>query len=268
MTLYIRCIHIYISLKYLHANNWSFKYKTSHLGILPKSISYVHISVLNGALWDMGHVHCGIYEIGLLYYRIRGYFQVVNVIAKKFRKQWITGISIHVCVWSHELTKRTILSYQKGQGKTYIYTLIRPLTSKHWHVLGDHKIYLLETCIVLLFRLWYRCKFHESEVIDVLVLVMKTFALCKTIDQALTQNINVILVSILCNSASVVVMCIKMRTCIVLLCDWNIIVNVIRQKWSTIDVLVLIIVTFLSSGRFRERLIPSNLQFKSHLSRQ
>ena len=26
----------------------------------------VHIPVVNGALWDMGQVHCGIYEIGLL----------------------------------------------------------------------------------------------------------------------------------------------------------------------------------------------------------
>ena len=161
------------------------------------------------ALWDIWNWS--------IVYRIRGYFQVVNVIAKKFRKQWITGISIHVCVWSHELTKRTILSYQKGQGKTYIYTLIRPLTSKHWHVLGDHKIYLLKTCIVLLFRLWYRSKCHESEVIDALILMMMTFVLCKAIGQALTQNITVTQVSILCNSARLVVMHIKMRTCIILL---------------------------------------------------
>ena len=26
----------------------------------------VHISVLNGVLWDMGQVHWGIYEIGLI----------------------------------------------------------------------------------------------------------------------------------------------------------------------------------------------------------
>ena len=29
----------------------------------------VHISVLNGALWGMGQVHCGICEIGLLFWR-------------------------------------------------------------------------------------------------------------------------------------------------------------------------------------------------------
>ena len=27
----------------------------------------VHISVLNGALWDMGQVHCGICELGQYY---------------------------------------------------------------------------------------------------------------------------------------------------------------------------------------------------------
>ena len=26
----------------------------------------MHISVLNGVLWNMGHVHCGIWEISLL----------------------------------------------------------------------------------------------------------------------------------------------------------------------------------------------------------
>ena len=31
------------------------------------SLAFVYISVLNGALWDMGQVHCGIYEFGLLH---------------------------------------------------------------------------------------------------------------------------------------------------------------------------------------------------------
>ena len=26
----------------------------------------MHIILLNGVLWDMGHVHCGIYEIDLI----------------------------------------------------------------------------------------------------------------------------------------------------------------------------------------------------------
>ena len=40
-----------------------------HLPLIPQYIIQnrnVHIFVLNGLLWDMGLVHCGIYEIALL----------------------------------------------------------------------------------------------------------------------------------------------------------------------------------------------------------
>ena len=42
---------------------------TIHLSRIPKCTTQnrnVHISVLNGALWDMAYVHCGMCEIGLL----------------------------------------------------------------------------------------------------------------------------------------------------------------------------------------------------------
>ena len=38
----------------------------------------VHISVLNGALWDMEQAHCGICEIGLLPFYIEGYIIEIN----------------------------------------------------------------------------------------------------------------------------------------------------------------------------------------------
>ena len=41
---------------------------TMHLSHIPQCTIQnrnVHISDLNGALWDMGQVHCGICEIGL-----------------------------------------------------------------------------------------------------------------------------------------------------------------------------------------------------------
>ena len=37
----------------------------------------VHISVLNGALWDMEEVHCAIYEIGLLV--VNRYYHVIDI---------------------------------------------------------------------------------------------------------------------------------------------------------------------------------------------
>ena len=33
----------------------------------------VHISVLNGALWDMGEEHCGIYEFSLITIKASGH---------------------------------------------------------------------------------------------------------------------------------------------------------------------------------------------------
>ena len=39
----------------------------------------VHISVLNGALWDMGQVHCGISEIGLFVGRTVGFQKSLSI---------------------------------------------------------------------------------------------------------------------------------------------------------------------------------------------
>ena len=44
---------------------------------------HVHISLLNGACWDMEQVDCGIYEIGLLIAIVETLFRVYLALVKR-----------------------------------------------------------------------------------------------------------------------------------------------------------------------------------------
>ena len=71
-----------------------------HLSHIPQCTNQSkngHISVLNGALWDMGQVNCGSFEIGLI---------------SLFSRLTLKHRETHVCVVSTVATDALVLKHQ------------------------------------------------------------------------------------------------------------------------------------------------------------
>ena len=72
--IYILCVSVYSNIRLFqhsamilqHTNLTNSKMPLFHFPQYTIQNRNVHITVLNGALWDLGQVHCGICEIGLL----------------------------------------------------------------------------------------------------------------------------------------------------------------------------------------------------------